>query len=133
MKHLRAKHLIVAVSLAALLLSGCAGQSVQQGLAVSGQTLVGVGTQFVNVSSVYSQHCKAPAVPADASAQQFCDAFAAFGPKFQRAYPLAVSAWKSAVAAGDTATAKGAEATILLLATDLSTLALQAAVAFGGK
>lgn len=115
-----------------LLLTACTTASTQTGLAASGQTLIGVGVQFVNVASVYTQHCKA-VVPTDASAKQFCDGFRVFGPKFQQSYPLAVQTWKAATAANNTQAAQGAEATILGLAADLSTIALQAATAFGGK
>ena len=118
--------------LAAVSLVGCSMANTQTGLAASGQSLIGVGTQFVSVANVYGVQCKPPAVPAG-DILKFCTAFRDFGPRFQATYPVAVQAWKTAVKANDTAAAQGAEAAILTLATDLSALALQAASAVGGK
>lgn len=114
------------------LLAGCSSAGTTKGLASSGQSLVAVGTQFVSVATVYTTHCKAATPPAG-DLGKFCAAFKDFGPRFQATYPVAVSTWKTAVRANDTAAAQGAEATILTLATDLSTIALQAATAIGGK
>lgn len=124
--------ILATVTLILTLLAGCASTTTQTGLASSGQTLTAVGTQFVSVATVYTAHCKAgPAPMGDLGT--FCAGFKAFAPKFQASYPVAVSTWKTARIANDTAAAEGAEATVLLLATDLATLALEAATAIGGK
>lgn len=115
-----------------LLLTGCAASTTQTGLASTGQGLIAVGTQFVNVASVYTAHCKAATPPAG-DLGTFCTSFKDFAPRFQATYPVARATWESARRANDTAAAQGAEATVLGLATDLSTLALQAATAIGGK
>lgn len=114
------------------LIAGCSMAGAQKGIAASGQTLIGVGTQFVSVAGMYTQNCKAPAQPSG-DVLKFCTGFAGFAPKFQASYPVAVQTWKSAVRANDIAAAQGAEATIMSLATDLSALALQAATSIGGK
>lgn len=118
----------------ALVLAGCTSTAptpAQPVLAASGQSLVAVGNTFVQVGALYTPNClptaKAPTLV------DFCASFKAFAPKFQQAYPLAVATWKSAVNANDQVAAQQAEAAILSLATDLTTLAAQAYLALGGK
>ena len=114
-----------------LLLAACASATTQSGLAASGQALVGVGNQFVAVGGLYTANCT-PVVKVAALAG-FCSGFRAFAPQFQRAYPVAVEAWKFAVQANDASKASSALSTIVDLTSHLTGLAAQAAVALGGS
>lgn len=113
-----------------LMLVGCSSATTQTGLATSGTALVGVGNQFVAVGALYTTHCT-PTVKLAALAA-FCAGFKSFAPQFQRAYPVAIEAWKFAVQANDVASAQPALTAIVELATHLTGLAAQAAVALGG-
>lgn len=109
-----------------LSLTACsnAATSTQTGLATSGQALMAVGNTFVTVGATYQANCL-PA-PKDAKLAKFCAGFKEFAPRFQRAYPLAVDAWKAARSANDASKAQDAAAVVLQLSTDLTIIATQA-------
>ena len=114
----------------ALLLAGCSAATMQTGLATSGQTLVGVGNQFIAVAKVYEANCKPAPQP---RLEKFCTEFAKYAPQFQQNYPLAVQAYKAAVRANDASKAKDANALILQLSTDMAVIAGQVLVNLGGS
>ena len=108
----------------ALLLVGCAAKTTQTGLATSGQSLVGIGTTFINVGAIYNQQCL-PA-PKQPKMTGFCNGFKTFGAKFQKAYPTAIDAWEAARKANDASKANDAASVILSLSADLTALMIQA-------
>lgn len=121
----------LALAFSLCLLAGCAAKTTQTGLALTGQSLVGVGSQFVAAGRVYTAQC-VPA-PVDPKLVPFCAGFKDFAPKFQQAYPQAVATWRAAVAGNDAAKAKGAEAAVLQLSTDLAVIAGQVLAQMGGN
>ncbi len=123
---------VAAAAMLVLALGACkTGSPAQSALVVTGETLAGIGDQFANVGGVYTAQCTPTLrVPELAG---FCASFKEYGPKFQQAYPLAVSTFKAAAAAGDVATAQSAESKILTLSTQLSAIAGQALAAMKGK
>lgn len=108
-----------------LLIAGCA---TIKGFTVTGESLKGVGEEFIAVSAVYKSGCDAGQIaPAD------CAKYRDFGVKFKQQYPLAIALWESARVANDGAAEKQTREAIVKLATELSVLAVQAYAAFGGK
>lgn len=84
-----------ALILVCLLLStACASTTPTQALLVSGDALDLVGTQFVQVGTLYNQLLDAKLV----TPAQY-QAWATFATRFKSAYPTAVTAWKTARAA----------------------------------
>ena len=116
--------LVLVLSLA---LMGQACGTFGQTLLVTGESLKAVGTEFVQVSAVYTQGCTDKTIPV---AQ--CDKYRAFGTRFKQTYPLAVNLWESARTANDAAAEKMARDVILQLASELSALAVQGLSTFGG-
>jgi len=112
-----------------LVLAGCAGaKGVYTGLVTSGETLNAVGKQFVSISALYKAGCDSGQIkPAE------CAAYRKFGEKFKLSYPIAVALWESARAANDAASEKAARDAILQLSTELTALAAQAYIVFGGN
>lgn len=121
--NMRKSCLVLALAVA-LLATGCAATQTQQGLVVSGQSLIGVGNTFVAVGASYTANCLPS--PKDAKLAAFCSGFKQFAPKFQTAYPQAVDAWEVARKANDASKAQDATAVILQLSADLTALAIQA-------
>ena len=116
------RKLLVGCSL--LLVVGCSAATTQTGLVATGSSLIGVGNQFVAVGVIYAVNCT-PTIK-DPKFTGFCAGFKEYAPQFQRAYPIAQQAWKDAVRANDVSKAQGAMATIMDLATSLTTLVIQA-------
>jgi hypothetical protein len=113
------------VLLIALLLSGfgCSTVDTQKSFAVSGETMIAAGNQFVATANLYMRGCK-PVV--QKGLETFCPGFKAFAPKFKQAYPPAVASWKAAVKANDAVAAQGAQTAVVNLVTELSEIAAQA-------
>lgn len=113
---------------AAVLLTGCAAQDTYTGLTVSGQTLLATANSFNSTAAnVYLPNC----LPTPRTGYQtFCGKFQTFTAKYDQAFPAAYRAWQIAVAANDTAKAKGAEATIIQLTAELAALTAELV---GGK
>jgi len=127
----RSRSRLTRLVLALVLLAGCASATTQTGLASAGQALIAVGTQFVAVGDLYTQHCT-PTITLT-QIEGFCSGFKTFAPKFQQAYPLAVRTWKAAVTVRNLVQAQEAESTILDLGTELVALAGQLYAAIGGR
>src|SRR5439155_4950125 len=98
----------VTLTLVALMFTACSAATTQTGLVATGSSLTGVGNQFVALGGIYTANC----LPVkDPKLTGFCDGFKEYAPQFQRAYPLAVQAWKAAAQANDVSKAQGAIAT----------------------
>lgn len=131
LKQLKTPRVVPIFLLSLGLLVGCSAATTQTGLATSGQALVGVGNQFVAVGALYTTNCT-PTVKVAALAP-FCSGFRDFAPRFQKAFPIARDAWLFAVQANDASKAQSAMTIVVDLATNLTGLAAQAAVALGDK
>lgn len=106
----------------ALAVASCATWNFQKSLAVTGESLDATGRQFVQVAAVYKDGCDVrKTIPAEQ-----CKSFAAFGRKFQSAYPTVVGLWKTARAAGDAATQEKVEEKIAGLVAALSQFSITA-------
>lgn len=124
---------ILLVVLSVFVLTSCSPTTttaVQQPLAISGETLIAVGQQFVDVANLYNAQCVHDVKPAMTS---FCAQFRTFAPKFKTGYPLAVSLWQTARRTNDTAAAKTAGDAILELATGVTSVGLLGMQTIGGK
>jgi hypothetical protein len=110
-----------------LLLASCS--TMGQSLVVTGETLKGVGTEFVQVAAVYKDGCDVTKTIAQAD----CQRFRSFGEQFQKSFPLAVQLWEAARSANDTAAQNQAAAVISDLASTLSAFAVQVISTYGGK
>lgn len=122
------KHIImVGLTTLIFVVSSCA--SLGKTLVITGTTLKGVGTEFVQIAAVYKQGCD---VEKTIKPEQ-CASFRAFGQQFQKSYPLAVQLWEAARSAGDTAAQGQVEAVVAELATSLSVFAVQVISTYGGK
>lgn len=111
---------IIAMCLLVAALAGCTSQNTLTGLNVSGQTLLATVNAHNSMAlNVYFPNCQPVALGYD----KFCGAFKKFSPQFVIAFDDAFQAWQTAVKANDTAKAKGAEATVIQLSTELAALA----------
>lgn len=121
--------LAIGLALAMLLsIAGCA-TSFNRTLLVSGETLKGIGSEFVVVADVYKQGCDVTkTIKPDR-----CASFRKFGEEFQRDYPLAVKLWEVARVANDLSARDSVEGIIANLAAQLSAFASSVFVAQGGK
>lgn len=101
-----------------LLLSACSSAS--QSLVITGETLKGLGNEFVQVATIYKQGCDESKTikPED------CQRFRSFGQQFQKSYPLAVQLWEAARSASDLNTQKKVNELITQLTADLSAFAV---------
>lgn len=117
------KYLIVLLLLAA----SCA--SMGKTLVVTGESLKGIGTEFIQVAAIYKQGCDV----ARTIALDQCVGFRAFGQQFQKSYPLAIQLWEAARSAGDVAAQDKITAVVSELAASLSTFAVQVVSTYGGK
>jgi hypothetical protein len=102
-------------------LAGCATFTFGRTLVVTGESLKGVGNQFITVATTYKQGCDVTkSIP---PAQ--CKSFRAFGEHFQKSFPLTVQLWEAARSANDKAMQDKIEEVIVDLATALSQFAVQ--------
>jgi hypothetical protein len=112
----------------AILLAGCASLGIgtgDSGLAVTGEGLKALGEEFVAVSAVYVQGCNSGQIKPDN-----CAKYRSFGQKFQKSYPLAIQLWEAARKANDAAVEKKMREVVTLMATELSSMAVNAYVVF---
>lgn len=103
-----------------LLLSGCSMLGFGKSLVVTGESLKGVGNEFVQVSAVYKKGCDVDKT----IAQPQCQNFRTFGEKFQKTFPLTVQLWEAARASNDKNMQGKVEEVIVDLATALSEFAV---------
>mgnify|MGYP001588598395 CR=1 FL=1 len=87
----------------------------------SGETLDTLGKQFVAVGQHYNALYESKKI----TAVQYAE-WSGFAKRFQRAYPIAVDAWKIARASGDQAAEKKMEEALITLAAGLTPLAIKA-------
>lgn len=122
------KNVVLKLCLALALLAGCSANSYNKSLVVTGESLKGVGNQFVAVAATYKQGCDVTkTIP-----QQKCQEFRTFGEHFQKSFPLTVTLWEEARSASDTVMQGNVEQVIVDLTTALTQFAVQVIPA-GGK
>lgn len=120
---------VISVVMLAILVGGWGGCSTfQTSLVVSGESLKAVGKEFVEVAKLYKQGCDVDKV----IKQPDCQSFKQFGLKFKQSYPISISVWETARAAGDVDTANSAARSITNLAAEMSKLAVHAYTVYGG-
>jgi hypothetical protein len=120
--------MLAVVLIITAIIHGC--QMTSRSLAVTGETLKGVGQEFTEVAAVYKQGCDIT----KAIAPEQCKKFRAFGLEFQRSYPVAVQLWEVAREANDTEAQSNLRLLITKLAGDLSAFAVSVIQAHhGGK
>ena len=108
-----------------LALNGCAFLGLTKAVQVTGESIALVGEQFTSVSTQIAKGCDAGTIPT-----LTCNKYKAFEHQFKRVYPLTVGLWTAAKDANDANSQAKAEGVITSLATDLSTLAVEALGAF---
>lgn len=119
----------IALGLLLSLNSGCGTMSFGKSMVVTGETIKGVGNEFVAVGAAYKSGCDVTrTIP-----QSQCQSFRQFGLKFQTAFPLSTALWETARAQNDDVMKGNVEAIITDLATKLSEFALQVGLTIGGK
>jgi hypothetical protein len=106
------RSLIVALTLA-VALSGCASTSTT--LQVTGESIVGLGTQFDAVSRHMTAACVAKTYTVAT-----CTTYRTFGEKFKLAYPAAKTLWHAATQFEDKGLASAAQASLAKLSADLA-------------
>jgi len=106
-----------------------AGCSASRGLVVTGETLKGIGNEFIQVAAVYKQGCDITKV----IAQSHCQSFRSFGEQFQKSFPMAVQLWEAARSASDAAAQDKISDVVSSLAVSLSDFAVIAMQTYGGK
>ena len=99
-----------------LLTTGCASTLIR-----SGETLDAIGRQFVTIGNHWNMLLETKQI----TPAQY-EEWAVFARGFQKAYPLAVEAWKAARMTGDKAAEDRMGEAITLLATKLTPLAIKA-------
>jgi predicted small secreted protein len=105
----------------AVLLAGCSTFGFGKTLIVTGTSLQGIGSEFVQVAAVYKKGCDVDkSIPASQ-----CNSFRAFGEKFQKSFPLTVQLWEVARSTNDKAMQGNIEEVIVDLASALSAFAIQ--------
>jgi hypothetical protein len=109
-----------------LLFAGCVSTSP---FVITGTSLAVAGDQFAAVGALYKQGCD---VTKSLAANQ-CNAWRAFGLKFQQMYPITVQAWKAARATNDSALMKQTDALVTTLMTELGSLASVVGVQLTGR
>ena len=109
-----------------MLVTGC---SASRSLVVTGESLRGIGNEFVQVATIYKQGCDVTKI----IAQPHCQKFRTFGEQFQKSFPLAVQLWEAARSANDSIMQDKITKLITGLATDLSEFAVLAIQNYGGK
>lgn len=104
----------------ALLATGCASKDTLTGLDVSGTTLLTTVNTFNSAAiNVYFPNC----LPQPGNGyEQFCAGMKKFAPRFDQNFGRAYAAWQVAIRANDGAAAKGAEAVVIQLATELAAM-----------
>lgn len=110
-----------------LTLSACG--SIGKTLVVSGESLKGIGAEFIQVAAIYKEGCDVTKVIPAAQ----CAKFRAFGLHFQKSYPLVVQLWEVARSAQDVAAQDRIILVVLDLAKNLSSFAVSAVATLGGK
>lgn len=114
------KKFFAALLVVGVLAGGCASKDALTALDVSGQTLLTTANTFNAAAiSVYFPSCLPQAAP---GYEKFCAGMKKFAPRFDENFGRAYSAWQIAIRANDAAAAKGAEATVIQLATELAAL-----------
>jgi len=117
MKHLK-------LILLAFLITSCAATT---SLVVTGESLKGVGNEFVVVARVYKEGCDlTKTIPPSQ-----CAKFTAFGKEFQKAYPLTIQLWEAARTANDAAAQEQLDKLVVQLAADLSAFAVAVIKTYG--
>lgn len=118
---LKSRVLPILALVALLVLPGCAAQTRDQSLIISGKTLAAAGNTFADTAGVMNTLYDQKVV----SAEQY-NTWARFGKRFQAAYPKLKDLWEKAHMAGDAAK-EGELATALApLLRDLATYSAQA-------
>ena len=116
---------VVAITLSASLLGGCAAWDFTKSLFITAVSLEAIGVQLAAVSEQVTVGCETRVIPT-----QPCERYRVFGEHFKRTYPIAVKMWKAADRAGDAATRGKAEDVVRVLAEDMTKLATEALNAF---
>jgi hypothetical protein len=126
------KHFLRALGLVILLSAtqSCGVPSFNKTLIVTGESLDGIGKQFVQVAEIYKTGCDVTKTIDPKN----CAKFRSFGTEFQKAYPLNVKLWEAARSASDSATEKKVADVVTNLATSLSEFAVAVVATYdGGK
>ena len=108
---------------------GCSMLTAQKSLIVTGETLKGMGNEFVAVAGQFKQGCDVTKTikPDD------CKKFRDFGIQFQKSYPTTVALWEAARTAQDKAATEKMDVVINDLAQQLSDFAMLLLQTYGGK
>jgi len=133
------RFLVLAASIGVVAM-GCASTTPSAPVTPADKTttvLTETATLLSGVGDTFAQAAKSFKVGCDGTPRTItpamCESFRQFGLKFQAAYPLAISSFKTAANANDTAAAANAAATINQLSVDLTALVAQGLSTFGPK
>lgn len=107
--------MVFKLGLVALMLQACSSCSPTTRLVITGESLIGLGDQFVATSQLMDIGLDAKTI----TKEQY-KTWSTFGKRFQQVYPVAVQLWDSSRAVGDTVTEGHAAEILTTLTAELA-------------